>query len=322
MGNSMELALVVCASCRELAMLMRAATCCSHIGSSASLQLRFTNKMSKWEPKPFAVRHTIVIEGGWLQSPWAVNAKEIDGRDFITLVMGDRCLARALGMNMSDRSPLAKCSIFAHIADIRDAKVDELLFAAKANKDPMADATSSDQAASCRMPSRGRATAFEQAAIPGTIEIKVGGFVTPEGQRVEEHTLHVVTTPKRGASVTMEITAENFEWLLAAAQVDWDTAVKPDKRSDELDESTLPHLEQPLKYQKTQNGKLQICCNYRKQGVWRKHQKVVNVSINSDNSSLEAIVRTCESEVMMFYSSNHEKMSHDDEQVSPPPLTM
>ena len=292
--------------------------CLCELSLSAAIwdqvRTKLPSKMSKWEAKPFAVRHTLVIEGGWLQSPWAVNSKMIDGRDFITLVLGDRCLARALGMNMSERSPLAKCSIFSYMAEARDAKVDELIFAAKVSKDPMAEASASDQAAASRMPSRGRAVAFEEAEVPDTISIKMGAVVTPDGQRVEEHTLRVVTTPKRGASVTMEVTAENFEWLRMAAQVDWDIVARPEKRSiDELDDTTLPERQPPLKYQKTPTGKLNIICNYFQDGAWKKHQKVLGVNINSDNSSLEAIVRSCESDVLAFYSSHHERTSHEDE---------
>ena len=114
--------------------------------------------------------------------------------------------------------------------------------------------------------------------------------------------------------MTMEVTPENFEWLRMAAQVDWDIGARPEKRSiDELDATTLPELQSPLKYQKTPTGKLQIICNYFQDGAWKKHQKVLGVNVNSDNSSLQAIVRSCESEVLAFYSSHHERTSHEDE---------
>lgn len=225
-------------------------------------------------------------------------------------------------MNMSERSPLSKCAVFSYMAEVRDAKVDEIIFTTKVDKDPMGNASSSGQAPT-RMPSRGRALAFENAKVPNTISIKMAAFVTPDGQRVEEHTLRVVTTPKRGANVTMEVTAENFEWLMLAVQVDWEIEAKPEKRPiDEVDEDTLPELQAPLKYEKAPCGKVKIFCRYRHQGVWKKHQKALSVNIKSDNSTLEAIVRTCEAEVLAFYNENHEKGGEGGEEPLPAPLTM
>ena len=53
--------------------------------------------MSKWKATPFVVRRSLVIEGGWLQTPWAVDSKSIGGSDFITLTMSDRMLASRWG---------------------------------------------------------------------------------------------------------------------------------------------------------------------------------------------------------------------------------
>ncbi len=277
--------------------------------------------MAKWEPSPFVVRRSLVIEGGWLQSPWAVNTKLIDGADFTTLSQADRCLAKALGMNMSDRSPLARCSVLPHMAKVRDAKVDEIIFAAQVDNDPMADASSSDLAAANRLPGKGRSRAFDDAQVPQTIPITMKAFVTPEGQRVDEHTCRVVTTPKRGANVMMEVIPENFEWLVLAAHVDWDIEPKTKKRRQlqDGDENTLPELQQPLKYLKTAGGQIKICCYYRQQGVWKKHQRGLHSNVTT-GTSFEAIVRSTEAEVMDFFNSHHEQ-EHDivDEA---PPLTM
>ena len=167
--------------------------------------------------------------------------------------------------------------------------------------------------------------------IPNTIEIEIDSFVTHDGKRVESHKTRVVTTPKRRANVTIEAAAENFEWLLLAAQAEWGTGPKAEKRcmSDEQ-LSQLPELEPPCKFSKTSVGKLQVYCNYREQGVWKKHQKTVGVNFDSDLSSFEAMTRTCEAGVMDFYRSHHESRGtgHDDEEeeagaiddVAQPPL--
>jgi hypothetical protein len=302
---------------RALGLFMRPDVFCSHSGSS----LRAHSDMSKWKATPFVVRRSLVIEGGWLQSPWAVDSKSIGGCDFVTLAMSDRMLAKSLGMNMSDRAPLGDSTIFSHMALLRDAKVDEIIFTAQVDKDPMANASSSGSAP---VPSRGRAMAFAAANVPDTISLKIAPFVTPDGQRVEEHILRVVTTPKRRANVTMEATSENFSWLMLATKADWDIGAKPEKRSiHEVDESTLPELSHPCKYS-VHSNKVKVRCSYRQQGVWKIHQRSLSVSTVGDNSSFETIVRACEAEVLAFYNSNHDKGGPGDgvDDQSALPLTM
>jgi hypothetical protein len=276
--------------------------------------------VSQCEAKPFVVRRSLVIEGGWLRSPWAVNSKSIGGVDFVTLAMTDRMLAKSLGMNMSDRAPFGEITIFNHIVLLRDAKIDDIIFTAQADTDPMANASSSGSAQP-PVPTRGRAMAFAAAHVPDTISLEIAPFVTPDGKRVEEHILRVATTPKRRLSVTMEAISENFSSLMMAAQADWHTRAK--RSIHEVDQSTLPELSHPCKYS-IQDGKVKVVCSYRQQGVWKRHQRSANVSIAGDNSSIVAIVRGLEAEVLAFFNLNHEKGGPDDGGNAQlvPPLTM
>jgi hypothetical protein len=276
--------------------------------------------MSQWKAKPFNVRRTLVVEGGWISAPWPIDSKVVDGVEFVTLSMSDRCLAKALGMNMSERAPLCNCSVLNHLARVRDAQVDDVIMNTKMEKDPMADASSAGSNAQ-PMPSRGRAAAFAAAEVPASIWLKMASFVTPDGERVGEHTIRVVTTPKRRVNITMEAIADNFEWLMQAAQVEWGTGAKPEKRAyiDEDAHDDLPELIPPCKYQKTEAGKLKLFCNYRQHGAWKRHQKCVSVNINQDSSKLETIIRRCESEVLSFYQSHHEPVGQEQQPVESPP---
>jgi hypothetical protein len=279
--------------------------------------------MSNCEAKPFVVRRSLVIEGGWLRWPWAVDSKSIGGVDFVTLAMNDRLLAKSLGMNMSARAPMAEITIFNHIVLLRDAKIDEIIFAGQTATDPMANASSSGSAHP-QVPTRGRPFAFEAAKVSDTISLTIAPFVTSDGKRVEEHILRVATTPKRGTPVTMEATSENFDWLMMAAHAGWHTRAKPEKRLiHEVDQSILPELSHPCKYS-FQDGKVKVVCSYRQQGLWKRHQRSANVSIAADNSSIEAIVRGLEAEVKAFHKSNHENGGPDDDGHAQfvPPLTM
>ena len=269
-----------------------------------------------WKAAPFTVQRALVVEGGWLQAPWPVDAKVIEGGEFVSLQTTDRNLAKALGMNMSERSPLAKCSFFALLASTRDDAVDTLINSTKVDRDPMADSSSAAQASP--VPSKGRSAAFADADIPATVTLHMAAFVTPDGQRVDEHTLRVVTTPKRRGNVTMEATPENFEWLMLAAQVEGDIP-KPEKRQHEDEGDDLPTLSPPCQFQKTGGGKLKVYCYYRHQGQWKKHQQSVQVGILGGDS-LEAAIRRCEGSVMDFYNSNHATTNYEEGEVEPPPI--
>ena len=124
----------------------------------------------------------------------------------------------------------------------------------------------------------------------------------------------MVTTPRRKPNVTIPASAENLEWLMKAAQCEWDTGVKNEKESIADEMSKLPELSHPCKYQKTSGGKLKIMCSYRdRDGVWKKHQRAVAVNINGDNSTFEAIIRNCEADVQCFYQNYHDTTAHVSE---------
>ncbi len=254
-----------------------------------------------------------MVEGGWLQTPWPIDTKVVDGSEFVTLALTDRLLAKALGMNMSERSPLARCSLFPHMAAKRDAEVDRLIREAKLQKDPMADEASKEQVAK-PMPMKGRASGFADADLPATIILTLAPFVTPEGERVDEHRMRVVTTPKRRVNVSMEALAENFEWLRKACQVEWDNGPPPPKqRPPPEEDADLPELRPPCKYRKTLGGKLTIACCYRQGGAWKVHQRVVAMVSGQGNAGAEDMIRRCEGEVLRFYRENHESTAAEGE---------
>ena len=292
---------------------------CRHFGLSlvAPTPTHQLAAMAKWQATPFAIKRALVLEGGWLQAPWVLETQVVDGGEYIALLFSDRSLAKALGMNMSMRSPLAQCSIFAHMASVRDDHVDTLIHAAKVNNDPMADASAST--AMGPMPSRGRALAFVEAGLPNTVALKFPAFVTADGTRVKEIAIRLVTTPKRKAHVTMEATPENFEWLVKAAHEDWGASDRPPKmkRTEDDEQSSLPVLKHPCKYHKTAGGKTKIVCSYRDQGIWKRHQNAVEPYMGKD-SSFEDSVRKCESDVLDFYEKNHEPSGESGAAASEP----
>ena len=182
----------------------------------------------------------------------------------------------------------------------------------------MADASSSS--AMGPVPSKGRALAFGRAGLPSTVELKLAAFVTGDGVRVEETTIRVVTTPRRKANVTMEATAQNFEWLVKAAHEDWAPSAPPPKkqRADE-DDADLPALSWPCKYAWSAAGKIKIVCSYRDQSTWKRMQRAVEPSMVG--CSFAEGVRKCEQDVLEVYEANHNPIAepHAAEAEAPPP---
>ena len=264
--------------------------------------------------KPFTAQRALVIEGGALKAPWVLDCTTIAGIDFAQLLMGDRSLARAMGMNMSARSPLQACEIFSHMIKLRDAKVDSLIASSKVADDPMADVQA---IASITLPSLGRPQAFAKADVPGFVELSFDEFVTPEGVRIEAHVVKVVTTPKRGVALTIEAAPANFEWLRWACQVQWGSqrasTKRQLKRTLTLDE--LPDLEWPLKYGRDSAGGVVIMCHYRGEaGRWIRHQKRLDVSFKEDDVIMERMVRQCADAVLAFHAANDVEPSGHAEQ--------
>ena len=265
--------------------------------------------------KPFTAKRALVIEGGGLKQPWVLDCNVVDGIDYVNLQMTDRSLAKAMGMKMSDRSPLQGCDIFAHMIKMRDAKVDAIIGANRVADDPMADVSASS---SVPVLSAGRPQVFATAKVPASIDVSFDAFVTPEGHRIEEHTLKIITTPKRGLPVTVEALPANFEWLRMACQVKWEEQPKKKKRvlRRTLSIDELPPLDWPLQYWKDPtSGATCIICYYRgEDGKYRTHRKKLEMPGEEDGNITERLIKHCAASVLAFFESNQCELGGAEEE--------
>ena len=259
-----------------------------------------------------------MIEGGGLKSPWVLDCMTLDGSDFVALSLGDRSLAKAMGMVMAERAPLAGCSIFPHMVRLRDNAVDAFIRSSSAANDPMADVVEDTSA----VPTRGRPMLFANAQVPAVIEIAFDAFVTPEGKRIEAHSMRVVTTPKRGFRLTIEAAPANFKWLMHACQVDWADTSAPKKR--ELPQCSLdglPELEAPLKYHRDRADNISIMCNFRSaDGSWHRHFKRLDTTFMADTVVMQGVAKHCAETVIDFYNEYHHDAPESGVEVAPAPL--
>ena len=141
----------------------------------------------------------------------------IEGKEFIALNKQDRKLARALGIQIGERNPWEGNHFLMQLANIRDSAVDSLIHRARMDDDPCGDADDNDSPLDVQF-KKGRMKLFEASNVPASIEIVYPGFTTAEGMRIPDTTLNVISTPKRGTTVTMEATDRNLDFILTAAQ--------------------------------------------------------------------------------------------------------
>lgn len=168
--------------------------------------------------KPFSVRlNEVVVEGGNLREPWVVSTQKLaDFGDkgemhFIQLSRGDRKLARAAGMDCTSRTPWGDNTFLAYVAHLRDEIVDSLIRQYLKIDDPMGEIDCAEAVISQR------AKLYAKAAVPQVVEITYPAFTMPDGTRVPPKCLHVFSTPRRGGYITMELLAENLEFIAQAA---------------------------------------------------------------------------------------------------------
>ena len=271
-------------------------------------------------PQSFTTKTVQVIEGGYLKYPLIIPTITVNGIKFFPLHPGtDRGLAKALGANGSKRSPLKECDVFAFLAFRRDDIVDKLIKSKRSAADPMADDVPDDERRNLH--SRGRANQFAEAGVDAVVEVTLEAFVTPDGERIPEHSMKMITTPVRGTIASIEAIPENFEWLMAATQVSWQDRCRKNlmKRARkewhvELDE--LPELPEPVRYQKDpQKDKLSMYIRYRTDdGRWVKKQRRI-AKVFDDPEMMRKLVSDGAEELAHIYISNHVEKDYDTPEV-------
>ena len=181
---------------------------------------------------PFVVTAELVVRGGGLSLPWVVQTKSVEDRVFITLKQTCAAFARAMGRPA--KAPWAGNVFLNQLQKLRDDCVDEAIMERLKDEDPLADS------ASTSLKMRGRYQLYQEVGMPQLIELTWPSFTTNCGDRIDEHKFLVISTPKRGMAVSMELLPENLQWCkLAIAQCEGEVGVK----RPILDEFDLPLLQ-------------------------------------------------------------------------------
>ena len=227
------------------------------------------------EPQPFSINCSVVA---------------FEGR-FISLSMNDRGLGRALGLDMKKKSPFAGTTCIQHLAKLRNEKIDELI-----SKHHLKDDPQDNTNASPAKIDKDRVKAFEAANIPKTIDIHVGSFTAADECVVPQKLVKVLAAPRRDALLWMQLTEDNLAWLRKAIRAKWGVEGAPLLRTNRKI-SEYPKLSRPdiMRYKRTRDSKVAICCSYRThQGEWKHHQRSLGTTDHMTEGMLKALVASTE----------------------------
>ena len=253
------------------------------------------------DDEPFVVTAELVVRGGGLSLPWVVQTKSVEDRVFITLKQTCAAFARAMGRPA--KAPWAGNVFLNQLQKLRDDCVDEAIMERLKDEDPLADS------ASTSLKMRGRYQLYQEVGMPQLIELTWPSFITNCGDRIDEHKFLVISTPKRGMAVSMELLPENLQWCkLAIAQCEGEVGVK----RPILDEFDLPLLQQPNCKWRRRGDRVAITCRYRtKEGTWHTHSATPTEI--SDYEMFCTIVRDAEAKVQAFYEQHHVEQEDAEE---------
>ena len=245
----------------------------------------------------------VVVQGGHLGSKaWVVKTFNHHDKLFLNLNKYDRDLARSLGCDIGKVYPFEGYNFFEHLQVLRDTITDQMIMAFMFADDPCADAAAAEPAHV--VPSTGRAKLFQQAAIPPLLTLTHPPFTIGEGdgaRDVAAHDFTVVSSPRRGVNLSIELTPENLDWLADISYVKWTDV--PEK-TDATDDVALPPLTMDNVKWSRRPGKHYLTCRYRaSDGLWKRHTQLVNVV--ADPELMQGIVTYIENKVQKFYDENH-----------------
>ena len=250
----------------------------------------------------FSTQQKLVVEGGWLKTPWVPEVHTVEGCDWIQLATTGPIATKLYAALHTDFQ-----SLLAYLVNERDRSVDAIIAQARFSDDPMADG---DPTANVTVSSRGRGAAFVAAKVPIFIEIVMPSFVCPVGERVSDFRLKLLTTPKRKVNISVPCDGPTLDWLLKATQIKWEyndcRYSNYVERVPLGDTDDLPELAHPIKLIKLSNGKLKLYVHYRlEDGTWKKKEQSVGAIERDQDSVRRRLVEECEQKMISFYNQHH-----------------
>ena len=254
-------------------------------------------------PRPITrTRNVAVIDGGHLKQPYYAELQCLEGGEYLPIRRDDRNLARALGLDVTQRAPWGKTLFLDELQRARNIAVGEAIVAAQCAADPNADVDEG-----INKPAIGRLSAFVDANLAESIIITAPAFEARDGTKYGARNLTVLTAGIKAAPISLRFDEDTLNYLMAAVTSPY-FSTKERKRKHEMP-AYLPELAQPNCRWKRKRGVWSVYCNYYKDGKWRQRSRAPGVG---PNTNIEDSVRLCEDVIQAFYNEHHEAPDGND----------
>lgn len=207
-------------------------------------------------PRDFQIeRNVVVITGGFLKDRnWVLrNILQVEDTEFIRMSKGDRTLARAFGLDVNQRAPWELNRFIDDMIAKRNDAVDSFITDSMKEADPSADCTSFDIVGQ-------RPAKFQDAEVPQIISVTWPGFTANNGERWPATDVKLLSTPRRDAVLTIELSNHVLAWLLAVVPT-CETAKRRKQTHDDV--HSMPKLSPPNVRWIKKGGHWRIACSYK-----------------------------------------------------------
>lgn len=255
----------------------------------------------------------IGLGGGHGKAVMLTGEQEIEGRIYFCLGRSNRALTSALHKYYA-----LPMEVIDYMVHKRDEVVDKLINDGVVMADPMGE----EEAPQDIMHGPGRAQKYALANVPNIVSVEFDPFITDDGARIESWTMQCVSTPKRGVSLTVELTKELFVFLKHVSNSAACTTLMAEGVAAEnlrvcgkrpAADADLPAISVEFVKYRFQNNYVRMACTYRcSQGTWKMHQQVVPPQGNLPYNAWEKQVNAVQDNLVAYYEKHHHEASDCD----------
>ena len=232
---------------------------------------------------PFTLQHKMMMTNEKTTNTFMIDHVAVDYMQFFKVVKKGP-LAALLGARIGQKL-FPGVTVFKYLQDRRDSEVSNIpkreIVASDHFRDPSGDDHETDVTSSTK-----RSEAFSKHFVGDIVELAIPGFESKKAKH-DHIKIKVLATHKMLASVWMQATTANFDWLEAACTYKWaeaecsPAALKRKLSIDGIEITTL----KKVKIKSSDAKRCVVYINYKaSNGKWtKKHVKVDRESHSSDS---------------------------------------
>ncbi len=252
------------------------------------------------EFRPFSIQPMLVLTGGMLgKKSLTLPVETIEGIPMLKLCKKDRQLAAAVGQSKKVQPSSSKhaqykffsnCDVFQHMQTMRNDVVDQHIKTNKISSDPFAEC----DASAVTITQENRARLFAETHVPQLVSVTFPSFTTPEGKRVDETTIKMLSSPKKNVLPSMECSSVSMDWFHWACQYSWTQAPEASRKRKLCEEAQdMLDIPEHVKVADLDAKKVVLSVMYKTNGKWKRRQLRVDRTMYETEAELkDAIHKT------------------------------